>query len=386
MFDLQQHREEFLGLKDKHYFNFGGQGILPKSAFGKMIDTYQYIDKVGPFGLKINTWVMENIQDTKKAIADEMKVTPETIALTENVTSSCNIALWGIKWEAGDEILLTDAEHPGVIAIIEEIARRFDVKISTCPIVATVNEGNPIQVIKNHLTPKTRLVVISHILWNTGQVLPLKEIVSTCHNNSAEKQTQVLVDGAQSAGCLPVDLIDSEVDYYGCTGHKWLCGPGGVGFLYVRSDLLSSFPATFIGWRGLNYSQPDMPLHEDARRYEVATSAYPLFSSLTEAIAIHQKWGTIEQRYQRICQLSEYLWIKLDQLPRIECVKNSPPQSGLVSFYPRTGIDAQKMVQNLENKGFYLRTLVYPYCIRACVHYLTTETEIDDLIQIIDQQ
>lgn len=387
MQNIQQHRQQFFGLKDKYYFNFGGQGILPQSALQKIIDSYHYIDQVGPFGLKINTWIYENISTTKQAIASEIGVNPETITLTENVTASCNIPLWGIDWQEGEEILLTDAEHPGIYAIVKEISRRFGVKIVTCGIIETLNEGNPVEVIKNHLTPNTRLVVISHILWNTGQVLPLKEIVSECHNYSqSNKQIQVLVDGAQSAGSLPLNLIESDVDFYACTGHKWLCGASGVGFLYTRQDLIASVSPTFIGWRGLNYSKTDLPFTDDGSRYEVATSAYPLYSALHEAIAVHQQWGTIEQRYHRICQLSGYLWEELTKIEGIECLSHTPPVSGLVSFYLRNGKDANKMVKILEEKGFYLRTLVNPYCIRACVHYLTLETEIEALIKILKDE
>ncbi|NCO74462.1 MAG: aminotransferase class V-fold PLP-dependent enzyme [Cyanobacteria bacterium] len=384
MIDIHQHRQQFLGLKNKYYFNYGGQGILPQSALQKIIDSYQYIDQVGPFGLKINGWIYENIAATKKAIAQEIGVTSNTITLTENVTASCNIPLWGIDWQEGEEILLTDAEHPGIIAIVKEISRRFGVKIITCPIIETLNDGNPLEVIKNHLTSNTRLVIISHILWNTGQILPLKEIVSVCHSYSdSKKQIQVLVDGAQSAGSLPLNLVESRVDFYGCTGHKWLCGASGVGFLYTRQDLITSLSPTFIGWRGLNYSKTDLPFTDDGSRFEVATSAYPLFTALQEAIAIHQQWGTIEQRYHRISELSSYLWEELTKIETIECLKNTPPKSGLISFYLRNGKDANNMVKTLEEKGFYLRTLVNPYCIRACVHYLTLETEIEALIQII---
>jgi L-cysteine/cystine lyase len=387
MQNIQQHRQQFFGLKDKYYFNFGGQGILPQSALQKIIDSYQYIDQVGPFGLKINSWIQENITTTKQAIASEIGVSANTTTLTENVTASCNIPLWGIEWREGEEILLTDAEHPGIIAIVKEISRRFGVRIITCPIIDTLNQGNPVEVIKNHLTPNTRLVVISHILWNTGQVLPLKEIVSLCHNYPhSQQKIQVLVDGAQSAGSLPLNLTESKVDFYGCTGHKWLCGASGVGFLYVRQDLISSVSPTFIGWRGLNYSKTDLPFTDDGSRFEVATSAYPLFSALQEAIAVHQQWGTIEQRYDRICQLSGYLWEELTKIEGIECLKQTAPASGLVSFYLKNGKDANKTLKILEEKGFYLRTLVEPYCIRACVHYLTLETEIEALIKAMKDE
>ena len=386
MIDIKEYRQRFQGLQDKYYFNFGGQGILPQSTLEKIITTYQYIDRVGPFGGKMNSWIGKNNYLTKKSIASEIGIKTKTIALTENVTHSCNIALWGIQWQKEDEILLTDAEHPGIIATIKEIARRFGVQVKVCPITQTVNQGNPVEVIKNYLTPQTRLVVISHILWNTGQVLPLKEIVAVCHENQGNKPTQVLVDGAQSAGSLPLNLMDSKVDYYGCTGHKWLCGPSGVGFLYVREDLLTSLHPTYIGWRGLDYGSEDLDFKNDGNRYEVATSAYPLYVGLQESIEVHQKWGNVEERYQRICQLSAYLWEKLQEIEGIRCLQKQPPLSGLVSFYPPAQKDAQTIVGALESQGFYLRTLVNPYCIRACVHYFTLEAEIDALVLALHKQ
>ena len=381
MIDIQQHREQFVGLKDKYYFNYGGQGILSRSTLDKIVETYQHLETIGPFGLESNDWINKNTYLTKKAIAGQIGAKPRTIALSENVTSSCNIALWGIQWQEGEEILLTDAEHPGIIATVKEISRRFGVKIATCPIIETVNGGNPTEVIANHLTKNTRLLVISHILWNTGQVLPLEEIVGVCHANS----TEVLVDGAQSAGSLPLNLIDSEVDYYGCTGHKWFCGSSGVGFLYVKESLLQALHPTYIGWRGLDWDQNDIAMIGDARRFEVATSAYPLYTGLQEAIAIHEQWSSASDRYDRICHLSKYLWEKLNQLEGIECLQHQPPRSGLVSFYPPAGKDPQDIVTKLEQEKFYLRTLSNPYCIRACVHYFTLESEIDALIEAIDR-
>ncbi len=313
MLDINKHRQQFIGLKDKYYFNFGGQGILPQSAFNTIIESYQHIEKIGPFGLEVNACLQNECSEVKKTIASEIGATPETIALTENVTASCNIPLWGIDWQPEDEILLTDAEHQSIIGTVGEIARRFGVKVNICPIVETLNQGNPVEAIANYLTPKTRLVIFSHILWNTGQVLPLQEITSLCHNySSANQQILVLVDAAQSAGSLPLNLIESGVDFYGCTGHKWCCGPSGVGFLYFKQELLYNIKPTYIGWRGLKLDKQGkvIDFQNDASRYEVATSAYPLYFGLKKAIEIHNSWGNAEVRYKRICQLSAYFWQK----------------------------------------------------------------------------
>ena len=213
--NTKKHRQQFPALLNKTYFNFGGQGTMPQAAFEAIIDTHKYIQQVGPFSGKINPWLTQRGHLLRQALATELGTTPTTISLTENVTAGCNIVLWGIDWQPGDRLLMTDCEHPGIIATVQEIARRFGVEVATCPILATLNQGDPVQVIQEHLTPNTRLVVLSHLLWNTGQVLPLKEINQLCHSYPANNQpVRVLVDAAQSVGSLVLNLPALEVDYY----------------------------------------------------------------------------------------------------------------------------------------------------------------------------
>ena len=384
---LERHRQQFPALANKAYFNFGGQGTLPQGSLEAIQQAYEYVQRHGPFSAGVNAWVTEEADKTRLAIASELGAAVEAIALTEDVTVGCNIAMWGIDWQAGDRMLLTDCEHPGIIATAQEIARRFKVEVSTCPIMATLNEGDPTAVIAEHLQPRTRLVVLSHLLWNTGQVLPLGEIVEVCRNYSTGSQPiRILVDAAQSVGSLPLNLTELGADFYAFTGHKWLCGPEGIGGLYVRPDAMESLNPTFSGWRGIVTGKAGKPVgwKPDARRYEVATSAYPLYAGLRAAIATHQQWGTPQERYRQICQMSEYLWQRLSQLDFVRCLRTSPPEAGLVSFVLTNGHAHNQLVQSLEQRGFMLRTIQDPDCVRACVHYFTQQTEIDQLIEAIE--
>ena len=386
---LKEHRQQFPGLNNKTYFNFGGQGTMPDTALSAIIDTHKYIQEIGPFSGEVNDWLTAKVNSLRKAIATELNTTPKTITLTENVTAGCNIALWGIDWQAGDKpdgmasqrILMTDCEHPGIIATVEEIARRFGVEIAICPIMDTLNDGDPAKVIHDNLTENTRLVVLSHLLWNTGQVLPLKEIAQACHNYPAKHKVRVMVDAAQSVGSLHLNLPELEVDYYAFTGHKWLCGPAGVGGLYVSKEAFEELNPTFIGWRGVEMDDRGKPIawKQDGTKYEVATSAYPEYEGLRSAIALHQSWGDSQTRYQRICELSQYLWTQLQTIDRVGCLKNTPPEAGLISFTV-AGIEHADLVDALEKQGFLLRTIADPDCIRACVHYLTLTEECDRLI------
>ncbi|XTZ19690.1 MAG: aminotransferase class V-fold PLP-dependent enzyme, partial [cyanobacterium endosymbiont of Rhopalodia fuxianensis] len=280
---LEQQRQEFPSLSNKVYFNFGGQGTLPRSALKAIIDAHEFLQQKGPFSLRVNSWLQQKEAVLRQELAQEFNVFPQTISLTENVTVGCNIVLWGIDWQKGDRILITDCEHPGIIAIVKEIARRFGVEIAICPILQTLNQGNPTTVIQDYLTPTTRLVILSHLLWNTGQVLPLSEIVSVCHHFAhSDRPIRVLVDAAQSAGSLPLDLAASNVDFYAFTGHKWFCGPVGVGGLYIRPESFDYLNPTFIGWRGIDLNGNGQPMawKNDGRKFEVASSAYPQYEGL----------------------------------------------------------------------------------------------------------
>ncbi|MEG5160954.1 aminotransferase class V-fold PLP-dependent enzyme [Microcoleus sp. AT3-A2] len=375
------HRQQFPALANKAYFNYGGQGPLPEPALEAIYEAYKRVQLGGPFSGEVGAWVIQEAMLTRRAIASELTVPPETIALTEDVTVGCNIALWGIDWKAGDHLLISDCEHPGIVASVMELQRRFKIEVSICPLVATLNEGDPVAVIADSLRPNTRLLVISHILWNTGQVLPLAEIVKVCH----QTKVKVLVDAAQSVGVLPLNLIESGVDFYAFTGHKWWCGPEGLGGLYVSAEALADLHPVFIGWRGIvtDANAKVLGWKSGSQRYEIATSAYPLYAGLRSAIALQHEWGTIEERYPEICRLSKYLWERLSELPDVECLRKSAPEAGLVSFRLTNGMPHKKLVDLLEKQGIMVRTILNPDCVRACVHYFTTEAEIDKLVGAI---
>ncbi len=163
--------------------------------------------------------------------------------------------------------------------------------------------------------------------------------------------------------------------------------PGWCRRVIYPAEARESLKPTFIGLRGVvvdNQSQP-VNWQPDGRRYEVSTLAYSLYVGLREAIAIHQQWGTSQERYEQICSNSEYLWRHLVALPDVKCLRTSSPQSGIVSFQltnnqPQASL---KLVQFLESQRILTRTIASPNCIRASVHYFTLESEIDQLVEAI---
>ena len=247
-FSLISHRQLFPALVNKSYFNYGGQGVLAEPTLTAIVEAFEYVQRSGPFGLRVNAWTNQVAQQARQQLAKLLQVEAGNISLTEDVTVGCNIALWGMPWQAGDHILLTDCEHPGVIASIQEIERRYGVTSTTAPLLMAADAT---ALLVQQLTPATKLVVISHVLWNTGQILPLAEIMQAVKAYNPE--IRVLVDAAQSVGMMPLNLIELGVDFYAFTGHKWCCGPEGVGGLYVSNDARSILKPTFIGWRSLDF-------------------------------------------------------------------------------------------------------------------------------------
>ena len=389
---LIRHRQHFPALQNKKYFNFGGQGPMPNQAIATINTVHQKLQESGPFSWEAGVFGMKETEKTRQVIAQELQVEPKTITLTQNVLSGCNIPLWGMTWQAGDHVLLSDCEYPAVIATVQELQHRFGIEYSFCPLMDTLNEGDPLAVMVEHLRPTTRLVILSHVLWNTGKVLPIKDMIEACHQHKADQPVRVLVDAAQSVGVLPLNLATLNADFYAFTGHKWWCGPAGLGALYIHPDAYDTLRPTFIGWRGVIKDKQGNPVwfHDDGQRFEVSTYDVTSMVALRDAIALHNEWGSAEERYQRLTELSQYLLEQLKAIPQLHCLRIDPPESGLVFFQINdsgsqtvNGDRHTMMVRALEKQGFLLRTILTPDCIRACVNYMTLESEIDELVVAI---
>ncbi len=370
---------QFPALQNRTYFNYGGQGVLSHQVLAKISENYNHIEALGSFSIAANKWIIEEINELKELIAQELNVAPTTIALTENTTHGCNIALWSLNWHKGDRLLISDCEHPGILAIVKSLMSRFGIEVDYFSLLANDEDEITIRAITNHLKPRTRMIMCSHVCWNTGQVLPLSEIVQNCH----QQGVLVAIDAAQSVGVLPLNLSALDVDFYAFTGHKWWNGPLGVGGLYINPKIMDDIFPTFAGWRGLNYNSPEIEWRRDAQKFEVATSSYPLYGALREAINQGNLFGNQEQRFHRICELSQLLWQALQDLPNIICIKNIPPRCGLVSFavIDKSHNFISKLLE--EEHKIMVRSIPSPDCLRVSLQYLSNVDEINFLVEVL---
>jgi L-cysteine/cystine lyase len=184
-------------------------------------------------------------------------------------------------------------------------------------------------------------------------------------------------------------------DIYACTGHKWCCGPEGLGVVALSERLLAEAQPTLIGWRSLVSEQVSLPqvapgaspFHGDGRRFEVATSCIPLFAGLDCSLQLLDAEGSAEQRLERIRGTATQLWQGLQQVPGVELLLEEPPPAGLVSFTiadsAGRAIKPEAIVAALGEQAIWLRSLPEPACLRACTHLTTTTADLERLLHAL---
>tara|TARA_Y100001978_G_C23662295_1_gene419333 strand:+ start:208 stop:1422 length:1215 start_codon:yes stop_codon:yes gene_type:complete len=378
-------------LENKDYFNYGGQGPLPTQSLDAIISSWQMIQKLGPFTGNVWPYITKEITITKNLIAKICSVNPRRIAFTENVTSGCILPLLGLPFSEGDNLLISDCEHPGIVAACKELAQKKNLTIAILPI-SKLRHGSDkksetyeaaLKLIDEYLRRDTKLVVLSHLLWNTGQIMPIELISKRLkeHTNSP----YLLVDAAQSFCHIPIKGACNNADIYAFTGHKWAYGPEGLGAVALSTRVLEESSPTLVGWKSLKaeegiYANNQNPFHSDGRRFEVATSCIPLLAGLRSSLIMLENEGHETERFCKIKSLSSILWKKLNQVESIEPVLNGPPPSGIISFNINGINSPEEVVNYLGKESLWIRVLEDPKWLRACVHITTDLDEINKLV------
>ena len=384
-------KENIPALQNKSYFNYGGQGPLPTESLNAITTSWETIQHLGPFTNDVWPYITKEVISTKNLLSEICGIHPRRIAFTENVTSGCVLPLLGLPFCEGDNLLISDCEHPGIVAACKELARTKKLSIGILPILKLRN-GNDneyetykavLKLIDTNLQQNTKLVVISHLLWNTGQIMPIELISNKLSEHS--NKPYLLVDAAQSFCHIPIKGACNKADIYAFTGHKWAYGPEGLGAVALSTRVLEESTPTLIGWKSLKaeegiYINNKNPFHSDGRRFEIATSCIPLLAGLRSSLTKLQNEGSEAERFLKIKTLSSILWKKLSQIENIKLVLNNAPPSGIISFSINGINSPEEVVKYLGQKNLWIRVLEDPRWLRACVHITTETSEIDDLV------
>lgn len=324
--------------------------------------------------------MMDSMTDIRARIGRMVHADPSTIALTQHTTNGMNIALFGLNWQAGDELITTTVEHEGGLVPAFILRQRYGVIIRMVDITAADTDAEIVAKLEAAITPRTRALLVSHVAWNLGNRLPLREIAAVCRRHHVLS----IVDAAQSFAAIPLDLPALGVDAYAMPGQKWLCGPEGTGALYIRTESLSLFNMSFAGFFSLktpmdwDFTGHFMPA-PGAKRFEVGSIYRPLMHATAANLRWLEEEVGWEWIYGRIAALSTYVYEQLQTIPQVEMVTRAPAESGLNSFF-LTGYDTARVVAKLAEENIVIRFLGHPYCLRVSTGFYNSEADIDKLI------
>ncbi|RME82695.1 MAG: aminotransferase class V-fold PLP-dependent enzyme [Caldilineae bacterium] len=384
---LQSVRADLPAIHRYIYLNTGTCGPLPRPAIEAM--ALQAQDEADWGRIRFEVYEQElwpKMARLRAAFGRLMGVRPEEIALSHNTTDGLNTAIWGQPWTAGDEIVVTDLEHEGGVMPAVLAARKFGLKLRTLRLLDLPADDMP-NVVADELGPRSRLLIISHVSWANGVLVPLAQVVEAAHARGC----QVAVDGAQSAGATPLALAESGVDYYAVPGQKWLCGPEGIGALYVRRERWDHLSPTYTGYYALDErAKPAwdcfgrLVLAPDARRYEASSIYHPAVSGMLASLAwLEEKVGW-EWIFARMERLREYARERLSANPHLSIF--TPPQAaGLLHFYLPEGVDVAQVDAGLAARGIRIRRIPHMNCLRLSTGFWNTEEEVDALVEALEE-
>ncbi|HEX6290267.1 MAG TPA: aminotransferase class V-fold PLP-dependent enzyme [Herpetosiphonaceae bacterium] len=373
------------------YLNTGTAGPLPRAALDALITESQHDFERGRADIIAYERVLKTFEELRAAFAGLLGAATDEIAITHHTSEGMNIGCWGLNWQPGDELLLTNLEHEGGLLPAYAAAQRFGVDVRVADLGLGDDPAAVLAALDAAITPRTRLLSISHVSWSSGACLPLSEIVALAHRRGV----LVLVDGAQSVGAIPLDLHALKVDFYAIPGQKWLCGPEGVGALYVRRDRISLLRPTFVSFFSLRDSESytlsgDALYAPGARRYEVGTIFRPgLYAMLASLRWLESSVGW-HWAFERIQHLADRGRALLGALPGAT-ILTPDSHAGLVAFTVES-LDPATTAEKLRAQGIIIRTIPLSdsYVLRISTGFYNTEEELlrlrDALAALIERR
>ena len=373
-------REEMPAVRACAYLNTGTYGPLPRRAHRVMLtEARRELDegRIIPETFAHKGAVKSQ---ARARLASLLGCDPAEVALTHNTTEGMNIALMGLDWRPGDEVITAHLEHPGGLYPLYVLKQRFGVKIRMTDIGARASDA--VAELRRALTPRTRAVVLSHVSWSTGCVLPLRELADVTHAAGA----LLICDAAQSCGMVLSRMDELGVDAYACSGQKWLCGPDGTGALFVRRDRLGDIAQTFAGYASFSAHDSEgyfVPA-TGAARYEAATLYPPSIAALSDTLEWVEQEVSWAWAYERIAALGSACYEALAAIPGVTMHTPRDAMAGLVHFTVY-GMNPPELTKRLGECGVVIRHLFEPSVNRVSTGFYNTHEDIERLVQAVKE-
>jgi len=353
---FEEARTQFPVLERLAYLNAGTNGPLARPTADAMAEQEHADLERGRGGPAYFERVLALRDQVRAKLAAAVGAPVETLSLATSTTNACNIVLAGLGLEPGDEVLTTDGEHFGLLGALAASGARVR--------VAEARELPPeysLEALLREVTPKTRLIALSHVCWMTGNRFPVAEL-------REQTGVPVLVDGAQSAGAIPVDA--TSVDYYAFSCQKWLCGPDTTGGLVVRDpEALAVAAPSYLSQQGYEPTGAFTP-RDGAARFDSGWTAPPSLAGLGAALDLAP-----DGRFDRAAEVAARC---RDRVAERFDVVTHPGQGTLVTF--RVDGDTGELVRRLYDEGVVVRDIPGLGWIRVSCGWWTSEEDLDRLV------
>lgn len=343
-------RAQFPVLERCAYLNAGSSGPLPRAVVEAARARLERDLAEGRSGKAYIGDIFDLRERIRAGIASVLDTSAELVALAESTTRGCQVVMAGLGLGAGNEIVTTDQEHFGLLGALHVSGARV--------VLAEADEDALLAAV----TPRTRLIAVSHVLWTTGRRLDLTRL-------RRPDGPPLLVDGAQSAGTIPVDLAGA--DFYTVSAQKWLCGPDSSGALFVRDPerLRVALPSVFS--QQSHEADGAFAPKEGAARFDSGWIGAPTLAGLETALGVHPDW-----RYEGAATAAARCRELLE--PLVDVV-TPPGHSTLVSFRPPG--DPTELVAELGERGVIVRELPGRNLVRASCGWWTNEDDLKRLAE-----
>jgi isopenicillin-N epimerase len=353
--------------------NNGTLGPMPKSVFNTLM-RYFRVQVSNPYdGYNHLPTFRESV---RAKLAAFVNASPGEIALTTNTTEGLNFVINGLDLEAGDEVLITNLEHPGHLGPWRLKEKRTGIKIKEVPLSPTTKAVDEIVgAFAAAITPRTRIISISHTVFITGLIMPLKELSQLAH----DKGLLILADSAHGIGMLDLDMKALGIDFFASSPYKWLGAPTGVGLLYVRKEVLDKVHPTVVssGWD----SNPDASKLDPAGQRSDA-----ILFALDAALNFNNRIGR-SRIERRIKVLAGRLKQEVAKIPGIKVHTPVDPylSAGLTAFSLGGDLES-KLVDYLREKyNLVIRTAGSPeagtYGVRVSTPIYVSTKEVDMVVE-----
>lgn len=362
------------------HFNNAGDGLKPTPVLEAQLAHLRREAEVG--GYEAADQAAPQLRATYDAIARLLNARPDEIALMESATRAWGAGFHAFHWREGDRIITAEAEYASNYIAFLQLQKRTGIEIVPAPSAAN-GQTDPAGV-EDLIDSRTRLISITHVPTNGGLVNPVAEIGAVARAHGIP----YLVDACQSAGQIDLNVENIGCDLLSVTGRKYLRGPRGSGFLYIRRSILDQLDPPFLDMYGADWVEPDhYEMRAGALRFENFESYVAGRIGLGVAVNYALDLGLPEIE-QRVMELAETLRQSLSALPDITVTDIGKTRCGIVTF-AHDRMDPGAIKAKLGAQGINTSvttdtsTLLdmqkrgYSTLVRASVHYYNTEEEID---------